>query len=173
MAKKQTRNNFRDMIGDYYKTNREIEKSESEREGFKGATNNREKSMIIVLAVLVLLLIVKSCFLDEVKNLTPEEQQFKEYVTYSVSEKYNGSMEKAGIMIYRVYDIYVANPNEQVQLDYRDVDTQEEVTVTQNDRYNARVRGYFLWIIPVKTFSVTPSVEEKTEEGGEKDEQSR
>ncbi|WP_027399736.1 hypothetical protein [Anaerovorax odorimutans] len=155
MTEKQTRNKFRDIIGDYFKTNRQIAKEESKREGYKGALSNREKSMILVIVILILILIVKSCFLDEVRNLTPKEEQFKDFVEYSISEKYNGSMEKIGIINYRIYDIYVAAENEKTKLNYTDPNTKEKVNVVLNDRYNARVRGYFLWVIPIKHFSVT------------------
>lgn len=162
MASKQTSNKFADMLGDYYKTNREISKEESKREGYKGPFTNREKSMVYILILLLVTLVIKSCFLDEVKNLSGTEEQFKDYVEYSVAQKYDGIAERVGLMHYRVNDIYIAEKNQNTKLNYIDPKTNREKNIILKDRYNARVRGYFLWIMPVKNFSVTAPVE-KTE----------
>ena len=120
--------------------------------------------MLILLVVAIIALIVKSTVLDEVKNLTPEEQRFKNFVDYAVAEEYRSFLSDKGIMKYRVYDLYMANPDEKAILRYEDEETKEMVEVIQEGRYNARVRGYFFWVIPVKSFSVTAQVVEETVE---------
>ena len=65
--------------------------------------NPREKSMLIVTLALIVILVGKSLFFDEVKNLTDEEQEFKTFVEYSVSEKYNGKLQQFHIITYRVF----------------------------------------------------------------------
>ncbi|MEL7655609.1 MAG: hypothetical protein AAGU75_06850 [Bacillota bacterium] len=158
MPEKRTQNKFRDGIGDYYKTNRKIsEESEKSKKGTP--ISSREKAMIIMIIFLLIALTVKSTVLDEVKNLSPEEQQFKDFVEYSISEQYDGFFEDSGLMVYRVYDLYMADKDAKGVLRYKDPKTGEMVDVVQDGRYNARVRGYFLWILPVKHFSVTAKIE--------------
>ena len=158
MPEKKAQNKFRDVIGDYYKTNRKIsEESEKSKKGT--ALNSREIAMIIMIVLLLIVLAVKSTVIDEVKNLSPEQQQFKDFVEYSISEQYNGFLEDSGLMVYRVYDLYMADKDVKGILKYKDPKTGEMVDVIQYGRYNARVRGYFLWILPVKHFSVTAKIE--------------
>lgn len=157
MSEKQTQNKFRDLMGDYYKTNRQIS-SEQKDKVKNQPMSNREKSMIIIVVVLVIVLILKSSVFDEVKNLTPEEQQFKDFVEYSLEKEYSGFLADKGLMVYRVYDIYLADPNEKGVLRY-EMENGKTVEVVQDGRYNARVRGYFLWVLPIKHFSVTSTIQ--------------
>ena len=159
MSGKKSQNKFRDMLGDYYKTNRKISE-EYEKNEQKGSVTSREKSMIIVMILLLIVLSVKSCLIDEVSHLNAKEQQFKDFVDYSVEQQYHGTLENIGLMKYRVYDIYMADEKEKAVLRYEDPKTGEMIEAVQNGRYNARVRGYFLWIIPIKHFSVTAKIEE-------------
>ena len=160
MAEKQTRNKFRDLMGDYYKTNKQIGEEQRDKDEKHRPSNNREKSMAIVLIILIIILILKSCVFDEVKNLTPDEQQFKNFVDYSIEKEYSSSLVDMGLMVYRVYDIYLADSNENGVLKYEDKKTGKMVEVVQEGRYNARVRGYLFWVFPVKHFSVTAQIEE-------------
>ena len=159
MQEKKVRNNFRDMIGDYYKTNRKIS-SENVKSKRGTPLSSKEKAMIVMIVLLLLVLLFKSFYFDEVKNLSEDEMKFKSFVEYSVSEEYDGFLEQSGLMTYRVYDIYMADKDEKGVLRFKDADTGKVVETIQNGRYNARVRGYFLWILPVKHFSVTAAVEE-------------
>lgn len=162
MKRKPMRNKFRDMVGDYYKTNRQISKEESQREGYKGPINSKEKAMVIVVVLLVVILVIKSCFLDEVKNLSPQEAQFKDYVEYAIEQDLQKD-NQFNFITYRVYDIFLADKDQQVELNYVNPETEKEVSVIQDGRYSARVRGYFLWVIPVKHFSMTAQEKQDTE----------
>ncbi len=122
--------------------------------------SNRDKSMIIVTIVLVIILIAKSLFFDEVRNLTEDEAIFKEFVRYSVEQEYDGALEASGIIQYRIFDIYMVNPDETSLLRYEDPDTGMMVEKTMDGRYNARVRKVFLWVLPIKEFSVTSKIAE-------------
>lgn len=163
MPKKTVRNKFRDGIGDYYKTNRKISQESTKKDQDntkKRPYSSREKSMLIMIVLLLIALAVKSTVMDEVKNLSPAEQQFKDFVEYSIAEKYHGSLESSGLIVYRVYDLYLADKDQKAVLRYQDPENGKMVEVIQDGRYNARVRGYFLWIIPVKHFSVTAEIVE-------------
>ncbi|MDF3001092.1 MAG: hypothetical protein K0Q48_1211 [Bacillota bacterium] len=157
--KKTVRNKFRDGIGDYYKTNRTISKESSEETDKKAPMSNREKTMIIMIIVLLIALVIKSTMLDEVKNLSADEQNFKEFVDYSVTEQYDGFLERSGILVYRVYRIGIADKDQKGLLRYEDPNTGKPVELIQDVQYNAKVRGYLLWILPIKHLSVTAEIE--------------
>ncbi len=64
MTKKKPRNKFRDMIGDYYMTNREISKQDKERCQAEQKDNKRvwsttEKMMLITIILAGLVLLIK------------------------------------------------------------------------------------------------------------------
>ena len=126
----------------------------------KEPINNREKSMIIVVVILALMLIAKSLFFDEVRNLTADAAVFKEFVDYSIEQKYDGPLEKAGIIQYRVFDIYIAAPDETGLLRYEDPETGMMIEKTVDGRYNARARKVLLWVFPIKEVSVTSQIVE-------------
>jgi len=119
----------------------------------------KEIIMIIVTIALMIILGVKSTFFDEVRDLPPAEQQFKDFVDYSVQRDYDGMMEKAHLMVYRVYKIEMADKKQNAVLKYKDSETGKQVEVVQDGRYNAKVRGYVLWIFPVNQFEVTAEIQ--------------
>ena len=121
--------------------------------------SKKEIATIILFLLLLMTLTLKSTLLDEVKDLTPEEQQFKNFVDYSVAQDKNGILESTGIMVYRVYDIKMADRDQKAVLRYEDPQTGKMTEIIQNGRYDASVRGYLLWILPIEQFSVTAAVE--------------
>ena len=119
----------------------------------------KERGMIILFFVLLVVLALKSNIFDEVKNLSADEKQFKDFVEYSVARDYSGSLEDAKLLGYRVYGIDIADEDQRAVLRYEDPKSGEMVEVVQRCRYNANVRGYFLWILPIKQFSVTAEIQ--------------
>ena len=124
----------------------------------KQQIGKKEIAMIVVTIALMIILGVKSTFFDEVKNLTPAEQQFKDFVDYSVARDYDGMMEKARLMVYRVYQIEMADKEQNGVLRYKDPETGKKVEIVQDGRYLAKVRGYALWIFPINQFEVTAEI---------------
>lgn len=122
--------------------------------------NPREKSMLIVTIMLVIILIVKSFVFDEVKNLTAEEQKFKDFVEYSVEEEYNGKLEQYNIITHRVFDIFVADESQKPIIRYKDPETGEDFEEILSVRYTGRVRAYLLGFLPFKQFSITAKIAE-------------
>lgn len=116
--------------------------------------NAREKSMLIVTLLLLLALIGKSLFFDEVKSLNDQEQQFKAFADYSVAEKYNGKLQQYHIITYRVFDIFTADDKVNTMIRYKD-ETGKEIEKILDRRYTARVRAYLLGVFPYKQFSIT------------------
>lgn len=119
----------------------------------------KEVGMVVLFLVLLVILTLKSNLFDEVKNLSREEQQFKDFVEYSVDRDYSGILSDMRLIAYRVIDIKMTDKDQKAVLRYEDPKTGEPVEVTQDGRYQAEVRGYLLWILPIKEFSVTAEVE--------------
>lgn len=139
-------------------TEMEISNTEN-KENTEKRLIGKEKGMIILFLILLVVLALKSNLFDEVKNLSPEEQQFKDFVEYSVARDNSGILEDAKLLGYRVYDIDMADEDQKAVLRYEDPKTEEMVEVVQNGRYNANVRVYFLWILPIRQFSVTAEIQ--------------
>lgn len=61
MANKQknTRNRARDMIGDYYLSNRQVEKENSERQQTRKEWSTSEKVLLVIILIGVVGLIIK------------------------------------------------------------------------------------------------------------------
>ncbi|MGI6728577.1 MAG: hypothetical protein ACOX4P_08565 [Anaerovoracaceae bacterium] len=61
MAKKQTRNKFRNILADYYLTNREISKQNDAKysKGNKQPWTGREKTMLLITIIALILIIIK------------------------------------------------------------------------------------------------------------------
>jgi hypothetical protein len=59
-----------------------------------------------------------------------------------------------------VYKIEIADKDQNAVLKYQDPETGEKVVIIQDGRYNAKVRGYVLWIFPVNHFDVTAEIQE-------------
>lgn len=141
------------------------EKTPDKTEGSDGPETvkrlgGKEIGMVILFLVLLVILTLKSNLFDEVKNLPPEEQQFKDFVDYSVARDYSGILQGAPLMAYRVIDIKMADEDQKAVLRYEDPKTGDPVEVKQDGRYQADVRAYLLWILPIREFSVTAEVEE-------------
>ena len=138
----------------------EMESSNSENtEKIEKIMVGKEKWMIMLFIILLIVLTFKSNLFDEVKNLSPEEQQFKDFVEYSVARDNSGILEDAKLLGYQVYDIDMADEDQKAVLRYEDPKTEEMVEIVQNGRYSANVRGYFLWILPIRQFSVTAEIQ--------------
>lgn len=138
---------------------REEEAQETQKSFFVG----KEKHTIAIFLVLLAILAVKSILLDEVKNLTPEEAQFKTFVEYSLEEDYGGFFTDTHLMAYRVYKIEMEDAAAKGVLRYEDPYTGKQVEIVQKGRYSGSVRGYLFSILPIKHFSITSQILESQE----------
>lgn len=127
----------------------------------KKALNSREKSLLIVVSVLLIVVLVKSFFFTEYKPVNEEEKAFKIYVDQSVEEKYGGTLTQYNLVVYRAFNVFVAEEGVKSKIEYTDPVTGKTVEKTLNNRYTAQVRAYILGVIPFKTFAVTTAIEKK------------
>lgn len=110
--------------------------------------------MLIAIVVLFIVLIIKSVFFDEVKNLDEEPQHFKNYVDYILDEKHNSVLNDYYIITYRVYKIIKQEDNTLTEIKYLDPITNQTVEKTLKAKYIAKVRTYLFGIMPFNQFSV-------------------
>ena len=135
------------------------DKEKTKREPF----NNIEKSMIIVIAALILILLIKTFAFDGVRNLSNDEKIFKTFVEYSIAEQFKGPLVDYGVVSYKIVDIYMAEENVTSLLRYKDIETGEMIETTLDGRYNAKVKKMILFIFPLKEFSITSQIVGETE----------
>lgn len=125
------------------------------------ALNSREKSLLIVVSALLIVVLVKSFFFTEYRPINAEEKAFKIYVDQSVEEKYGSPLTQFNLVVYRPFNVFVAEEGVKSEIEYRDPDTGKTVKKTLDNRYTAQVRGYILGVIPFKTFAVTTAIDKK------------
>lgn len=163
--KEKEKNKFKKVIFDYYLTNREISKEERGKEGYshKGFTK-RERTMIAVLIVLLILLLIKSIAIDPYEPKNSEQEKFVKAVDHIVDEKYNtGGLGMHGVFAYRIIDIkkndidHIKEKN--IKSDNLESSEAQQGELKESFRlycgYEAKVRKYFLGVIPVKTFMIS------------------
>ncbi|QZY54648.1 hypothetical protein [Crassaminicella profunda] len=110
----------------------------------------REKSMLIVILLLLTILICKSLFFDEAQ-VTGDALLFKEFVekTIDTDEKHTNFLEKIGIANKRVVAIKKTHMEGTSSISIYD-----EQKRKISGAYQAKVRGYILYIIPYKEFRI-------------------
>ena len=116
--------------------------------------NKRENILILVTLLLVLGLFSKSLFLDEVKPKTEETLRFKQFVEKAVDEKTEGFLKRNNIVKYRVVSIEQISEEGISRIEYLDEQQREYIQGTIPGQYRAKVRGYFIHLIPYKEMKV-------------------
>ncbi|WZL72654.1 hypothetical protein QBE52_16550 [Clostridiaceae bacterium 35-E11] len=118
--------------------------------------NKREKIMLYMILILLTMVSVKSLFLDEVKNLTRDEQQIKQFIKEAVEEEsqYNGFLQKKHLATYRVVSIKKVSEDGNFPVFYYDKERKEQVQKSIPGKYVIKIRGYLFHIIPYKEFRI-------------------
>jgi len=124
----------------------------------KRQINAREKSMLIVTVLLIVILFSKSLFFDEVKNLSGDELKFSKFIEYTVDETYEGFVFDKNIIVIRTNKIFLANGDVKTKIGYIDENTGEKVEEIIQGRYTAVVRHYLFGVLPFKQSSITAAV---------------
>ncbi|MFZ5966814.1 MAG: hypothetical protein ACOYVK_06535 [Bacillota bacterium] len=120
----------------------------------------KEKMWVVLTLVLFIVLISKSLFFDEVKNVSGDEAKFKAFVMKAVEDRYGGFMLEKNLVSYRVVSIEQTSTEGESVIEYYDPEKGMDVREEIPGVYKAKVRGYFLHIIPYKEFGVMSSTEE-------------
>jgi len=124
----------------------------------KRPMNAREKSMIIVTVLMIVILFSKSIFFDEVKNLSGDELKFSKFIELTVDETYEGFIFDKNIVVLRTNKIFLANSDVKTKIGYIDETTGEKVEEIIDGRYTAVVRHYLFGVLPFKQSSITAAI---------------
>lgn len=114
----------------------------------------KEKIYLYITLLLGAVLVVKSLFLDEVKDLKGDELKVKQFVEKAVDEHYGGFFKEKNIVGYRVVGIKKVSDEGESRIEYYDPEEKQYVQGEIQGKYQAKVRAYFLHIIPYKEFKV-------------------
>jgi hypothetical protein len=110
--------------------------------------NEREKTYLTIIIILLMALIIKSFYLDEVRPVTEEEKMFKDYVYRLVEEKHDGLLSKSNIISYRVVSIKKIENDGVSIIEVKDGENNSYKLVEIPGKYKAKVRKYLLHFIP-------------------------
>lgn len=115
--------------------------------------NKREKVMLYTTVLLLIVLVCKSLFWDEVK-VTGDELKVKKFVELAVKEnpKYNNFFVKNNLVTYKVTSISKLSDKEISPIRYEE--NNKFIDVSIKGKYKAKVTGYFLRIMPFKKISI-------------------
>ena len=92
--------------------------------------NRRERGYAIAVAVLLMVLVVKSLVLDPVKLEDPDEIEFASWVETKIEEEFDGFMYNSNLFVHRLVSVKTKTEDEE-------------------ELYVGKVRRYFLGILPM------------------------
>lgn len=123
--------------------------------------NKREKRMLFITLILLVILIGKSLFLDEVKNVSGDELKFKQFVESALqdNEEYNGILIRSHLASYKIVKIEKIKEEGKSSIAYWDEKEKKYVKEEIQGQYRAKVRGYFLHVFPYKQFRVESALQ--------------
>jgi len=111
----------------------------------------REKNYMFAIVAMLLLLAVKSIFLDGVNDLNAEEKDFSQYVEQTIESSEKWALNKSDALSYKIVKIKKTNEEAATII----VDENEKSSLEFSGHYTARVRKYILWILPYGDFSIS------------------
>jgi len=111
----------------------------------------REKNYMFAIVAMLLLLAVKSIFLDGVNDLNAEEKDFSQYVEQTIESSEKWALNKSDALSYKIVKIKKTNEEAATII----VDENEKRSLEFSGHYTARVRKYILWILPYGDFSIS------------------
>ncbi|MBF8983463.1 hypothetical protein IZY60_07925 [Lutibacter sp. B2] len=114
----------------------------------------KEKVMLYVTIALVLFLVGKTLYFDEVK-VSGDALKFKQFVEKSVeeNEKYNNFFKRHNLIDYKVVSIKKIKESGKSRIMYLNEENKYVEGIIAGE-YQGKVRGYFLHIYPYKEFKV-------------------
>jgi hypothetical protein len=119
-----------------------------------------ENRMIFLILILLTTLSIKSLLLDPVRPETIELDLYQQYAQLTAPFQGNRRPDPEGLYTYRTVMVEKTGDEGQTHIVYEDTQTNEMIETILPGQYQARVRGYLLYILPVKLIRV---------EGGLKD----
>jgi hypothetical protein len=116
--------------------------------------DKRAKYMLAATAFFLLMLIIKSLWIDPVRNLEGNEEKFMKYAYGAAPSVSQGLLDKTGLLTYRVIKVLKEEKEGITMITYQNASTEELVNEKLDGVYRAKVRAYILHIIPIKDIQV-------------------
>lgn len=117
--------------------------------------NKRGLRMTVVAMILFGLLIAKSLWFDPVGTLQGEEEMYRQFVVEMAPIKKPSLLDRWGLLTYRATVVIQEEEDGYTEIMYRSAEDKENwITETIQGQYRAKVRGYILYIIPIKDIRI-------------------
>ncbi len=115
----------------------------------------KEKIMLYITLLLMVMLIFKSLYLDGVKNLTGDALKFQQFAEKAADERMQKSfLKKKKIANYKIVSLKKISNKGQSKVMYYDKARKEYVQEEISGKYMAKIRVYLFHIVPYKEFRV-------------------
>ncbi|HKL10229.1 MAG TPA: hypothetical protein VJ990_02230 [Clostridia bacterium] len=112
---------------------------------------NRERIYLLAIMAMLLLLTMKSLFLDGVNDLNEEEKEFSQYVEQTIESREKWALNKTDVLSYKIVKIKKTDEEAATII----VEDNEKRPMEFSGHYTARVRKYIFWILPYGDFSIS------------------
>lgn len=113
-----------------------------------------EKKMFIALIVLLIGLSVKSLFMDPYRAESERMADYAEFARLMAPFQQQTMMDRMKILTYRTINVNKVESDGETTIVSLDDDTDEMVEIQLAGEYEARVRAYLLWIIPLRDVQI-------------------
>ena len=111
----------------------------------------RERGYVLAIIAMLMLLALKSLFIDGLSDLNAEEKAFSSYVEQTIESREKWALNKSDVLSYKIVKIKKTD-DEATTIT---VDGNEKRLVELSGNYTARVRKYIFWILPYGDFSIS------------------
>jgi len=111
--------------------------------------DKREKAYIVALVILVVILFVKSFWIDGYEPKNEEEVVFKAYIENVLEERFDHPLYNNHILTYKIVGIGKVSETEARIIEHYDPVKKEEVSYELRGSYKTQVRKYLLGLLPI------------------------
>ncbi len=115
--------------------------------------DKRSRAMLIATAILFVVLMIKSIWIDPAKAAEEEQNHYSKFALEVAPDLHNSLLLKTGLLTYRIIDVERVSQEGVTVVAYTDEEgkmVQEEIT----GQYSAKARVYLLYIFPYKDFKI-------------------
>lgn len=114
--------------------------------------NSRIRNMLVITIFFVIILLVKSLWLDPVGQLDGDMKKYHDFVLLNVESSYDSILKP--IISYRIVDIKQVTADGETIILTKDIENNQWVSETLEGQYRAKIRFYFMHILPYRDTQV-------------------
>ena len=126
-----------------------------------------EKRMLIALVILVALLAVKSTVLDPFQADSADKENYAQYARMMAPFQNQTMLDRMRVLTYRTVSVERTEESGETRIVVLDPETDDALEATLTGEYQAVVRSYLFWIIPVGNIQIEggfPGIEDENED---------